>query len=332
MKKFLKIALLSVAVAAFAGQAFAQKKIIIGHFGDPTPYHYAASEGRFDKATGWTIEWRKFGSGAEVNAAMASGSIVMSEIGSAPLSAGASSGLDYQAFLISAKMDYAESLIVRNGSGIEIDKPATLKGKKIAVPIGSTAHYSMMGALKHWNMTEKDIQLIGMAPPEIAAAYSQGAIDGGFIWEPVQAKLRANGKRMVTAGEIAKWGFPTYNAFVVNTKFAADNKKEIAAFTNVMNEVNEQYRKEKATWTADSAPVKAISKITGAPAADVVIDLGGAVWPTGAEQVSNEFMGGINASMKSTAEFLKSAGRIQAVGADYSKFSNASFANAAIGK
>ncbi|MEJ5991824.1 ABC transporter substrate-binding protein [Ramlibacter sp. PS3R-8] len=314
-----------------AGTVSAQTKVVIGHFGDPAPYKAAVADGRLEKATGWTIEWRKFNSGAEVNAAMASGGIVISEIGSVPLSAGASTGVDYQLVSIGKSIVTSESLITRNGAGIE--KPADLKGKKVAVPIGSTAHFSLMGALKTFGLTEKDVQIIGMSPPEIAAAWSQNAIDAAFVWNPVQAKLRENGKALTTAGEVAKAGFPTFNGWVVNTKFGAENRAGVVNFLRVMNEVNGQYTKNKAAWTADSPQIKAIAANVGSTPQDAVAALDGASYPDGDAQMLPAWMGGGAATtMKATADFLKSAGRINTVADNYSKFVNADFAKAAAAK
>lgn len=332
MKNIMKTLLVGATISlTLAGQAWAQKKVIIGNFGDPAPYEAAAAEGRFEKATGWVIEWRKFNSGAEVNAAMASGAVVISELGSVPLAAGASQGVDYQLFLIGKAIGASESLITRNGSGIE--KPADLKGKKIAVPVGSTAHFSLMGALKNWGIADKEVQVIGMSPPEINAAWSQNAIDAAFIWEPVQSKLRANGKVMTTAGEVGKSGYPTFNGWVVNTKFAADNRAGMIGFIKVMNEINAAYTKNKSAWNADSAPVKAIAARLGTTPKEIVADLDGATYPDGDEQITAEWLGGGAAKfMKSTADFLKSAGRINTVADSYAKYVNADLAKAAAAK
>jgi len=328
VKLLVGVATLAVALAS---PAWAQKKVIVGNFGDPAPYEAAAADGRFKQATGWDIEWRKFNSGAEVNAAMASGAIAISELGSVPLAAGASQGVDYQLFLISKAIGASESLIVRNGAGI--DKPADLKGKKIAVPVGSTAHFSLMGALRMWNLGEKDVQVIGMSPPEIGAAWSQNAIDAAFIWEPVQSKLRANGKLMTTAADVGKAGYPTFNGWVVNAKFAQENRAGLIGFIKVMNEISQDYTNNKAKWTPDSAAVKSIATRLGTTPAEIVADLDGAKYLSGADQVSAEWLGGGAAKwMKSTADFLKSVGRINASADSYVKFVNADYAKAAVGK
>jgi taurine transport system substrate-binding protein len=333
MKNLVKKLLVGSAVAlSFTSMAIAQTKVVIGHFGDPLPYKALIADGSLEKSTGWKIDWRQFASGAEVNAAMASGGIQISEIGSSPLSAGLSSGLPYQMVSAGKVIDSSEALVARNGSGI--DKPADLKGKRIAVPIGSTAHYSLMGALKMNGMTEKDITLLGMSPSEIAAAWAQNAIDAAFVWVPVQAKLRENGKVMYTAGDVARSaGFHTFNAWVANNKFAAENRDGLVKFLKAMFEINADYHKNKAAWNADSPKVKAVAASVGVTPAAVVPMLDGTIYPDADLAMSANWMGGGAAkTIKGTAEFLKSAGRINKTADDYGQFVNAEFAKAAAGK
>jgi taurine transport system substrate-binding protein len=332
MKHLLKSLCFSSALTlALVSQAVAQTKVVIGHFGDPAPYKAIVADGTLEKATGWTIEWRQFNSGAEVNAAMASGGISISEIGSTPLSAGLSTGLDYQMISVGKVIDSSEALVIRNGAGI--DKPADLKGKRIAVPIGSTAHFSLMGALKMYNLAEKDVTVVGMSPGEIAAAWSQNAIDAAFVWYPVQAKIRENGKVMTTAGAVAKTGFPTFNGWVATNKFAAANRPGLINFLKAMNEINGDYSKNKAAWNADSPKTKAVATNVGITPAAVVSALDGAVYPDGELNMSPAWMGGGAATtIKSTADFLKSVGRIGATADSYTKFVNTEFAKAAAGK
>ena len=332
MKHLLKTLLVGTALTVtLASQVLAQTKVVIGHFGDPAPYKSIVADGTLEKATGWTIEWRQFASGAEVNAAMASGGIVISEIGSVPLSAGSSSGLDYQMISVGKAIDSSEALVARNGAGIE--KPADLKGKRIAVPIGSTAHFSLMGALKMYNMTEKDVTVVGMSPAEIAAAWAQNAIDAAFVWYPVQAKIRENGKVMTTAGAVAKTGFPTFNGWVVTNKFAAANRAGLINFLKAMNEVNGDYSNNKAAWNADSPKVKAVAANVGITPAAVVAALDGAAYPDASVNMSPAWMGGGAATTsKSTADFRKRGGRINAAADSYVKFVNPEFAKAAAGK
>ena len=85
MRRGIKLLLGSLAVsAAMVSGVQAAEKVIIGTFGDPTPTQMAAYNGEFAKATGWEVDWRKFASGTDVIAAMASGDIKVAELGSSP--------------------------------------------------------------------------------------------------------------------------------------------------------------------------------------------------------------------------------------------------------
>lgn len=216
---------------------------------------------------------------------------------------------------------------MRNGSGIE--NLADLKGKRLAVPVGSTAHFSLMGVLDHEGLTN-DVTVMSMPPDQIAAAWQQDAIDGAFIWQPVQSQILQTGKLLVGADQTAEWGYPTFDGWVVNPEFAKEHKDGMVAFIRVINEANMAYLKDPSAWTADSAPVKTIAAYTGADPAQVPDILSGYTFLPLAEQVGPKWLGGDMAdAMKVTAEFLKAAGRIDAVADDYAPFVNADFAKAA---
>ncbi len=315
------------AVAALFSAAHAET-VVIGHFGNPTPMQVAAAEGKFSEATGWDVEWRKFASGSDVIAAMASGDIKITELGSAPMSIAATQGIDLQLVMLAQVIGKAESLIVRDGSGIEsVDD---LKGKRLAVPVGSTAHFSLMGVLDHAGLTTNDVTVMSMPPDQIAAAWEQDAIDGAFIWQPVQSQIMQTGKLLVGADETADWGYPTFDGWVVNAEFAKENKEALAAFLKTINDANMAYLKDPSAWTADSAPVKTIADYTGADPAQVPQILEGYTFMPISEQVAPEWLGGgLADAMKATAKFLKDAGRIDSVADDYSPFVTDEYAKAA---
>lgn len=318
------------AAALFAQAAAAAEKIIIGHFGNPTPMQVAAAQKKFNAATGWEIEWRKFNAGPEVIAAMASGDVKLSELGSSPLAIAASQGVDLQLFMFAQVIGTAESLIVRNGSGVA--RLEDLKGKRVAVPVGSTAHFSLMGALKHAGLSDKDVSVISMPPDQIAAAWSQGAIDAAFIWEPVQSEILKTGKLLVGADKTAEWGYPTFDGWVVDKKFAASHAAELAKFARVMDDANAAYISDPGAWTPQSEAVKTLAARTGAAPDQVPDILKGYTFVPLATQLDAKWLGAAPATMKSTAEFLKKAGRIDKVAGDYSGFVNTDVAKAATAK
>ena len=327
MKNMLRNLMIGTAALALTAGAALAENVIIGHFGSPTPMQVARAAGTFDAATGWTIEWRQFGSGTEVIAAMASGDVQVAELGSSPLAIGTSQGLEIQLFMIAQGLGTAESLIATKTSGVT--KIEDLKGKKIAVPVGSTAHYSLMGGLSHAGIAETDVTIVNLPADQIAAAWDSGQVDAAFIWEPVQNQILQTGTFIVGADQTAAWGFPTFDGWVVNTEFAAANADAMVAFAKTMNDANMAYLADPAAWTADSAPVKTIAEVTGAAADQVPNILKGFTFIPLADQMAPSWLGGAAANMKTTADFLVKAGRIDAAIDDYAPFVNTTIVEAA---
>ncbi len=320
-------AVAAILMAGAASTAAFAETVVIGHFGTPIPLQAAIAAKDFEKATGWEIEWRKFGSGAEIIAAMASGDLKLSELGSSPLAIGASQGVDYQLFAISNIIGEAEALIVRDGAGIT--KVEELKGKKVGVPLGSTAHYSLMGALKNAGLSGADVEVIGMKPDQISAAWDQGQIDATFIWEPAKGKAMKTGKMILAANQVA--GAPTFDGWVVNTEFGKANPEFMAKFLKALDAANAAYNSNPDAWTADSEAVKAIAAQTGSPAAEVPAALKGYAFPSLKDMASADWLGGGNQSnMLATAKFLMENKRVDAIMDDYSKFVNADYLAAAM--
>ena len=332
--KMNKRQLVCVAAAALmvCGGAFAQakKEVTIAHQDMLVPFQALMDSGELEKATGYKISWRMFG-GGDVIKAMASGDVQIGQAGSSPLTAAASQGQDIKLFWILDDIADAEALIVRNGS--KINSVKDLKGKKVATPFVSTAHYQLMAIMKLEGVDAKDVNVMNLRPPEIAAAWERGDIDATFIWDPVLSKIKGNGKSIATSGTIGAKGFPTFDGFVVNAKWAAEHEGFMVALVKALNKADEDYRKNGAKWTADSAEVKAIAKMTKADAKDVPPAMKLYKFPTAAEQMGPKWLGGGAAkAMTNTAAFLKEQGRIQEVKANYGDFVTDMYVKKAMGK
>lgn len=59
-----------------------------------------------------------------------------------------------------------------------------LKGKRIGVPSGSTAHYSLLIALETAGMKESDVNVVPLDVSEMMEALAQGKVDAFATWEP----------------------------------------------------------------------------------------------------------------------------------------------------
>ncbi len=316
LPKWLVIASLTLAGAAFAQ---AKKEVTFAHQDMLVPLRLVMESGEVEKATGYKINWRMFSGGGDVIRAMASGDVQMGETGSSPLTAAASQGQDIKLFWISADIGNAEALVARNGSGVNSVKD--LKGKRVATPFVSTAHYQLMVDLKLEGVDPRTVDVMNMRPPEIAAAWERGDIDATFIWDPVLSKIKGSGKVLATSGSIGKKGFPTFEGIVVNSKWASENEGFMVAFVKALNRANDEVRRTSGGWTPESPQVKAMAKWTKSNPKEVKDAVSLYTFPTLEEQVSPTWLGGGAAkAMTDTAGFLKEQGRIQEVKTSYAPF------------
>jgi taurine transport system substrate-binding protein len=305
------------------GGSLAQtKEVTIAHQDMMVPWRYAQVQGQIEKATGYKVNYRMFGGGGDVIRAMASGQVQIGEAGSAPIASALSQGLPVELVWILDDIGAAEALVARNGSGVE--RVADLKGKRIAVPFTSTTHFHTMVALEANKINPADVRILNMRPPEIAAAWERGDIDATFIWDPVLAKVKANGKVLITSGDVTRQtGKATFDGIIVNREWAKANADFIVKFLQVVAAADESYRQNKDKWTKDSPMVKAVSKVTGAKPEDVPAGMALYRFVPPSEQASQAWLGGgkdsgAAQSLAATAAFLRAQGTIQSVLPDYS--------------
>ncbi len=323
---------LVLATLAAMGSAQAQQKeVTFAHQDMLVPLRVIMESGELEKATGYKINWRMFGGGGDVIKAMASGDVQIGEAGSSPIVAAASQGQDIKPFWILDDIADAEALIVRNGSGINSVKD--LKGKKVATPFVSTAHYQLMAVMKTDGVDAKGVNVMNLRPPEIAAAWERGDIDAAFIWDPVLSKIKGNGKVIESSKTIGARGFPTFDGLIVNAKWAAQNEAFLVSLVKLLAKADAGYMANKAKWTVDSPEVKAVAKWTKADAKDVPAAMALYTFPTLAEQAGPKWLGGAAAkAMTSTAVFLKEQGRITEIKPDYASFITDAYLKKAMAK
>jgi len=323
---------IAAAVLSLSGAVFAQaKEVTFAHQDMLVPLRSLMESGELEKTTGYKINWRMFGGGGDVIRAMASGDVQIGEAGSSPVAAAASQGQDIKLFWILDDIADAEALVARNGSGITSLKD--MKGKKVATPFVSTAHYQLMVGMKLDGVDTKGVNVMNMRPPEIAAAWERGDIDAAFIWDPVLSKIKTNGKVIATSGSFGKKGHPTFDGLVVNAKWAAENEAFMVALVKALAKADADYRGNTAKWTSDSPQVKAVAKWTKADAKDVPAAMALYRFPTLEEQMSATWLGGGAAkALTDTAVFLKEQGRVQEVKPNYSAFVTTTYVQKAMGK
>jgi taurine transport system substrate-binding protein len=252
----------------------------------------------------YNVKWVKFDSGADVNTAFIAKELDFGSLGSSPVARGLSAPLNipYQvAFVLDVAGDN-EALVARNGSGI--NTIADLRGKRIATPFASTAHYSLLAALAQNNLSPKDVQLVDLQPQAILAAWERGDIDAAYTWLPTLDQLRKTGKDLITSRQLAKDGKPTLDLAAVSDAFAS-------AHPEVVDKWRQQQARALNTIKDDpAAAAKAIAAEIGLSPEDVAGQLKQGVYLTPDQVASAEWLGSdgqpgnIAINLESASQFL----------------------------
>lgn len=332
MKLLKKLAAVALSAVVLTSTAYAaDRKVVVAYQTDALPSSVAIANGEFVKATGYEIDFRKFNSGADIFAAIASGDVQIGYVGSSPYAAATSRGLDVKAFYLASISGIDEALVVRNGSGI--NSLADLKGKKLAAAPVSTDHYQLLALLKKQGLSEKDVQVFAIPQPEIVAGYNRGDLDGGFVWDPALTELKKNGKVLITSKQVAEQGAPTFSAWVATGAFAKEHPEFLKNFSGVIEKYYGSFRSDKAAWGPESDNAKQLAKLLGGTPADQAAALGNLNLVPLSVQASDAWLGGGEKSgvariLKDTAGFLKDQKKINAVLPSYAAFVTPAAVNA----
>ena len=308
----LKSKMLSAAagVAIFAGGAAqAMDEITVGYFLEwPMPFQYAKVMGTYDEALGVKVNWRAFDTGTAMSAAMASGDVQLSvSQGVPPFVVATSAGQDLAIVDVAVSYSDNDNCVVR--ADLEIDKTSAgeLAGKKVAVPLGTAAHYGFLKQMNHFGVDVGSMEVVNMAPPEGAAAVAQGAVDMFCGWGGALRRAKEHGNVLLTGAEKEELGILVFDVTSGPASFVAENPDMVAKFLKVTAEAN-------AKW-ADSANhaemLPVIAKDSGMDNDATASTLATFVFPTVADQLSAKWLGGgAQEFMKGVADVFVSAGAI----------------------
>jgi taurine transport system substrate-binding protein len=265
-----------------------------------------------DALPDYNIKWIKFDSGADVNTAFIAKELDFGALGSSPLARGLSAPLNIPysvAFILDVAGDN-EALVARNGSGI--NSIADLRGKRVATPFASTAHYSLLAALAQNGLSPKDVQLIDLQPQAILAAWERGDIAAAYTWLPTLDQLRKSGKDLITSRELAQAGKPTLDLAAVANSFAKDHPEVVDVWRK------QQARALTVLHDDPAAAAKAIGAEIGLPPGDVEAQLKQSVFLTPKEVASPQWLGtqgnpgNLAANLESASQFLAEQKQIPA--------------------
>lgn len=173
---------------------------VIGDNGGDGSQALAQITGVFDNAP-YKVTFARFTYGPPLVQAAASGDIDLGSVGDVPPITGAATEYGFSVVGVAHYIDTTvpdEDIIVPKGSPIKT--VAQLKGKKIAVPEGSSANGLVLLALEHYGLTLNDVQLDYLSPAAGATAFESGKVDAWAIWNPQVSLAIQQGARILVKG------------------------------------------------------------------------------------------------------------------------------------
>lgn len=258
------------------------------------------------------ISWVQAASGGDVVKYYGSGDVDLGLMGSSPATIASSKpvvdDVDLAVVWIHDVIGEAESLVVKDPA---IKDVTGLRGKKVAVPFSSTAHYSLLQALTDAGLQAgKDVEVINLDPDKMPAAWQGDQIDAAWVWDPVQTELLdAGGARLLSSADTAEAGRPTYDLGTASTAFVAENPDFLAQWAKAQDHAVRLLQDDPET------AAESIAAVLGIEPAAAQAQVKGLTFLTAEEQAGPAWLGGkLAEDMLTTARFLLDQGGIEAVG------------------
>jgi sulfonate transport system substrate-binding protein len=145
------------------------------------------------------ISWIEFPAGPQLLEALSVGSLEFGLTGDSPPVFAQAAGKDL--FYVGTEPPKPESSAILVLKDSPIQSLKDLKGKKIALQKGSSAHFLLVQAVKKAGLQWSDIQPIYLTPADARAAFERKSVDAWVIWDPFYAAIELTAPvRVVTTG------------------------------------------------------------------------------------------------------------------------------------
>ncbi len=196
------------------------------------------------------VTWIEFPAGPQLLEALSVGALEFGLTGdSPPVFAQAAGKALYYVGAEPAKPESSALLVLQDSP---IQTLADLKGKKIALQKGSSAHYLLVRAVEKAGLLWRDIQPIYLTPADARAAFERKSVDAWVIWDPFYAATELSvPTRVIATGQ----GLSGNNSFYLSsTAFANQHPDVLEALFQELSRADrfaQEHRPEAIKLLAD---------------------------------------------------------------------------------
>ena len=184
---------------------------------------------------GTKIIWAEFPAGPQLLEALAVGSLEFGLTGDAPPVFAQAAGKDLLYVAVEPPKPDSSAILVPGDSPLR--SLADLRGKKIALQKGSSAHYLLVRAVEKAGLQWTDIQPIYLAPADARAAFERKSVDAWAIWDPFYAatELAIRPRTLVTGRDLS-----SNNSFYLASRpFATQHEDALLALLQALSQADQ---------------------------------------------------------------------------------------------
>lgn len=201
--------------------------------GSGDPITVTVAKNYFARDMHQNVSLKLFASGPAALAAIASGSLqYMCGIGIPPTISAMAKGVPMQVVWNQERYTGNAGLVAKKGSGIT--SMADMKGKTLAIVIGSQSTFELTAYLKNSGVSLGDIHQLNMSPQQMQSAWSQGTIDAALTWSPVYNYLLAHGGTVIKSDADLPPTQSSYNICIASKSYAASHKQITMDFVKAL--------------------------------------------------------------------------------------------------
>ncbi|WP_280151624.1 aliphatic sulfonate ABC transporter substrate-binding protein [Piscinibacter sp. XHJ-5] len=196
-----------------------------------------------------TVSWVEFPAGPQLLEALAVGSVDFGATGDSPPVFAQAAGKEL--FYVGAEPSKPDGSAVLVKPEAPLKALTDLKGRRIALQKGSSAHFLLVQALRQARLQWTDIQPVYLPPADARAAFERGAVDAWVIWDPYYAAAEVDGQVRVLA---TSRGLTGNNTFYLASRRLAHDAATLRVLFGALTDTDawvQAHRKETAQRFAE---------------------------------------------------------------------------------
>jgi sulfonate transport system substrate-binding protein len=189
---------------------------------------------------GTKVQWTEFPAGPQLLEALALGSVDLGATGDAPPVFAQAAGKDVVYVGAEPPKPDSSAMLVKPDSPLKT--LADLKGRRLALQKGSSAHFLTVQAVRRAGLNWGDIQPVYLPPADARAAFERGSVDAWAVWDPYYAAAEVTGELRTLA---TSRGLTSNNTFYLASRALSRDAALLKTLFQALTDTDTRARVER---------------------------------------------------------------------------------------